>query len=96
MKKILCIALALTMTGCATGRGFGKTYQPIVDMQGEDVDRYRANLKQCQDYAQQISAGKSAAAGSIAGAVLGAALAASLGLRGNSIGNVAGWGAASV
>ena len=94
-KKLLCIALALAMTGCATGRGFGKTYQPIVDMKGEDLGRYNANLAECQQYAQGISAGKNAAGGAIAGALLGAALAAGFGLSSRHVASVAGAGAAS-
>lgn len=97
MKKILCIALALTMIGCATGRGFGSNYQPIVDMKGEDMGRYNANLAECQQqYAQQISAGRSAVAGAVAGALLGAAFGAIIGGRNHSlIGKLAGTGAVS-
>lgn len=95
MKKILCIALALSMTGCATGRGFGSGYQPIVDMKGQDINRYNANLAECQQqYAQQISAGRSAVAGVVAGALLGAAFGAIIGGRNHSlIGKLAGTGA---
>ena len=95
-KKLLCLVLALAMTGCATGRGFGKTYQPIVDMKGEDLGKYNANLAECQQqYAQQVSAGKSAVAGAAVGAALGLAIGAIFHVRPRFMGNLAGTGAVS-
>ena len=93
MKKILCIAVALSLTGCATP--YGKEYQPIVDMKGQDRTRYEANLRECQEYAGGLSAGRSLAAGAVIGALLGFAIGAPLGLGGKFNANIAGFGAAA-
>lgn len=96
MKKIISITLVLSLTACAA---VGKKYQPLVDLQGQDMSRYQANLKQCQDYAGHIDAGKSALVGVLLGGLLGAAVGASFGSRsfmryGASYGAVAGGGGA--
>jgi outer membrane lipoprotein SlyB len=61
MKKLSCLILfiLLTVSGCAGHR-------PIVDMQGVDANRYETDLAQCQQYAEQISPGKSAVIGAVA------------------------------
>ena len=70
MKKYLAmLALALLMVGCAG-------YRPIVDMKGVDQARYEQDLKECQQYAEQVNvAGETAVGGGI-GAVLGGAIGA--------------------
>ncbi|MDO8492552.1 MAG: glycine zipper family protein [bacterium] len=56
-------------------------YQPIVDMQGVDINRYNRDLADCQQYAQQVSPGEQAAVGAGAGLVFGAAMGAIFGNR---------------
>lgn len=66
----LLVALVL-LAGCA-----GPTYRPIIDTQGVDLNRYEADLRDCQAFSTQTAdAGKSAAVGAAAGAVLGSVLA---------------------
>jgi len=63
------------LTACA-----GANYRPIVDNKGVDLNRYEADLRECQEYAkQQMGAGESAVAGAAAGALFGAILAAAAG-----------------
>ena len=66
MKRLsaLCFAAAL-LAGCA--------YQPLVDTKGVDPNRYEADLRECQEYAQQVAGpGERAVVGAVAGAVVGA------------------------
>jgi len=76
MRKLLIFSLIFS--GCAT-------YTPIIDMQGVNHDRYRADLSDCQQYAQQIDVAGSAATSAAAGAALGAILGAILGGRNRGI-----------
>ena len=73
MKRIAMLTLA-ALTGCAT-------YQPIVDTKGVDMNRYHADLRECQSYAEQVSPGNHAAAGAVAGMVLGGIIGALVGGR---------------
>ena len=58
MKKLLVVTALLT--GCA--------HNPIIDMQGVDANRYNADLRDCQQYASQVSgAGTGAGAGGVTG-----------------------------
>lgn len=83
MKKTMLgmALLAALVSGCAS-------YVPVVDTKGVDMNVYTADLKECQQYAEQVSAGNQAAAGAGAGALMGALLGAAIGGRG-----AAGYGA---
>jgi hypothetical protein len=81
MKKMLCLAVAVSLTACAS-------YQPVVDTKGVDLNVYQVDLRECQQYAQQVDVGGQAAAGAGAGALMGALLGAAIGGRG-----AAGYGA---
>lgn len=73
MKKILAAMLIVSVSGCAST---GSNYRPIVDNKNVDLNRYEADLQECQAYARKTAnAGKSAAVGAAAGAALGVALA---------------------
>lgn len=79
---ILTIALAALASGCATNRGSGANYNPIVDRPGP---AYAADLAECQAHAAKVmSAADGALAGAAAGAVFGALLQAAVGGRRNS------------
>lgn len=68
---------SLFLVGCA-----GPNYRPIVDNKGVDLNRYEADLQECQVFATQTaSAAQSAAVGAVAGAVLGSVVAAAAGSR---------------
>ncbi len=65
---------ALLLAGCANT---GANYRPIIDSKNVDLNRYEADLVECQRYAEQKGgAGEKAAIGAGAGAVLGGVLAA--------------------
>jgi outer membrane lipoprotein SlyB len=65
---------ALLLAGCANT---GANYRPIIDSKNVDLNRYEADLVECQHYAEQKGgAGEKAAIGAGAGAVLGGVLAA--------------------
>lgn len=75
MKRgVSLIVLVAFLTACAG-------YRPVVDMQGVDTARYEADLRDCQQYAQQRDPATQAAAGAAIGALLGVALAAAMGSR---------------
>lgn len=72
---LLFISAFSLLAGCAT-TGTGSNFRPIVDNKGVDLNRYEADLQECQAYAKSTpNAGKSAAGGAAAGAALGLALA---------------------
>ena len=83
MKRTLCAALGATMllAGCAS------SYEPVVDMQGDDQARYDADLKDCRAYGEKVDPVKNAAGGAVAGAVFGAIIGGILlGGRGAALG----------
>ena len=82
-RLLFYFILAAALAGCAS-------YQPIVDTKGVDMNRYHADLGECQKYAEQVNPTAHAAAGAAAGAVAGAAIGAILGNR-----RTAGQGAAA-
>lgn len=78
--QITLLALAVALTGCATNRGSGANYNPIVDRPGPN---YYTDLNECQAHANKVmSAADGAAAGAVAGAIFGALLMAAAGGRG--------------
>ncbi len=74
-SAVLVISLAALITGCTT-TGTGSNFRPIVDNKGVDLNRYEADLQECQAYAKSTpNAGKSGAGGAAVGAAIGLALA---------------------
>lgn len=97
MQKLFIAAVCLCMlAGCATNRGMGDQYRPIVDMKNVEPGKFETDLAECQAYARETAgAGQGAAAGAIGGALLGALLQAAAGggysrNRGAAVGAVAG------
>lgn len=92
MKSLTSIAIAaLFLSGCAAppntpGAGSGKTYTPIIDMQGVDSQRYSSDLSACRSYAGNVDAESESFAGMFAGALLAGSVNAMLG--GNKTGNI--------
>jgi outer membrane lipoprotein SlyB len=80
MVKVLFFGFILfSVIGCATQQ-MGVGYRPIVDTKGVNLNRYEADLQECQKYAHQTAnAAQSAVAGAIVGAVFGTVLAAAAG-----------------
>ncbi len=74
-SAVLVISLAALVAGCTT-TGTGSNFRPIVDTKGVDLNRYEADLQECQAYAKSTpNAGKSGAGGAAVGAAIGLALA---------------------
>lgn len=73
MKRMcLLVAMIFICIGCAT-------YRPIVDMSEVDPAKYEQDLKECQEYATQISPIGNATTGALIGAGAGAILGAIVG-----------------
>jgi len=74
-KKIWQISfLTFFIAACANT---GANYRPIIDSKNVDLNRYEADLQECQQYVEQKGgAAEKSAIGAGAGAVLGGVLAA--------------------
>ncbi len=68
-RRIVFFSMACVawLSGCAN-RG------PIVDTQGVSQAQYAQDLAQCEQYAEQVDMGSSAAGGALGGAAIGALL----------------------
>jgi hypothetical protein len=66
---------SLLVGACASSPGG----QVIIDNKGVDMARYQQDLGECQNYAQQVSAGERAATTAAGGAVVGGILGAVVG-----------------
>lgn len=84
-KALLCVAVALTVAGCASHPG------PIIDKRGVDMSQYTRDLAECYEYANGVSV----AEGTARGAAVGAAIGAAVGSISGNTGEGAGYGAAS-
>lgn len=93
MKKLVAIAIMMSLVGCA---GTGSRFVPIVDGKGNQ-SRYQSDLSECQAYADQLtSAADAAVAGALVGAGIGVLFAVVGGGTGNGFRNsMAGIGALS-
>lgn len=79
ISKVVALSLSLSLVACANT---GANYRPIVDSKGIDYNKYEADLKDCQQYANQtLDAAQTAAIGAGVGALFGAVLAAAAGSR---------------
>ena len=93
--KAMCLALCISMTGCAS-MGRGSSYVPLVDTQGKDASTLAADVQQCQAYAtQRANAETGAIVGAVALGLLSAFLAPSghrnyIGGRGAVVGAIGG------
>jgi outer membrane lipoprotein SlyB len=78
LQRTLLIILVLSLGACQGTRrpGFGG---PIIDTQGVDMNRYTADLAECEAFADQVPVAERAAAGAAAGAVVTGAIGAVLG-----------------
>ena len=57
-------------------------YRPIIDTQGVDLDALECDLRDCQEYAAQISPARSAVTNAVAGAIFGALIGLAIGDHG--------------
>lgn len=100
MKRLALGVLALSvLAGCANHaghRGYGSSWEPVVDVRQHQQAQYPTDLMECQAHANRVIAAHEAAiGGAVAGAIFGALLGAAAG--GNSTFNarMAGVGAVS-
>ena len=78
MRKAVAVLCAVSMLAACANTG--PAYRPLIDSKGVDFNRYEADLRDCQNYAAQVSgAAERAATGALVGALFGAALAAAAG-----------------
>jgi len=84
IKTILVTGIIL-IVGCADT-------SPIVDKKGIDIAVYEKDLSECQNYANQVNTGESAAKHGAVGAVTGAVIGAIIG-NSTTVGQGAGVGA---
>lgn len=80
LLRVLPVAVLLTtIVACANT---GANYRPIIDAKGGSVDmnKFETDLRDCQQYANQVTgAAGQAAAGAAVGAIFGAILASAAG-----------------
>lgn len=81
MKSIISILIIVLMfSGCASTRGTGSDYRPLVDTKDHDMAKLTQDTEDCQAYARQVAgAADQAAAGAAFGAVFGALIMAAVG-----------------
>lgn len=90
MKNFAALTVLVILAACA-----GASYRPMIDSRNVDMNKFEADLRDCQQYATQVAgAGTSAAVGAGVGALFGAVLAAAVG-HGVSRNSMAGVGAVS-
>ena len=77
MKRFVALTVVVLLAACA-----GASYRPMIDSRNADMNKFEADLRDCQQYATQVAgAGTGAAAGAVVGALFGAVLAAAAGSR---------------
>ncbi len=77
MKRFSILAACLLLSGCVGSPA--QNYVPAIDLQGVDMSRYQADLKDCQGYGATHDPARAAANSAIAGAIVGALLGAAIG-----------------
>lgn len=87
-RHLTALLLPFLLAGCA--HNYVDTYEPVIDTQGVDINRYAADLNECRSYAVRedptVKAQQGAIAGALAGALLGAALGSVYGQAGRGAG----------
>ena len=83
-RQPFLVVLLCLLAGCSSAPG------PIIDTKGVDMAKYRADLADCEGYAEQVQIETGVAKGAAGGAAVGAATGAILG---KDVGEYAGVGA---
>ena len=73
MKIGMLLFTTMILTGCVSTASdpIFSGSKPIIDKKGVDLNAYEADLKECTEYANDISVGRSVLKGSAAGAAIG-------------------------
>jgi len=73
MKTGTLILSVMILTGCVSTASdpIFSGSKPIIDKKGVDLNAYEVDLKECTEYANDISVGRSVLKGSAAGAAIG-------------------------
>lgn len=80
MKRALVIGISAFLAACV-----GASYRPLVDSRNVDMNKYEGDLRDCQQYAEQVpGAGTQAAVGAAVGAGLGYLIGRAAGARYNA------------
>lgn len=77
---IACVGTALILAACA------QSYEPVVDMEGVNPNKYQSDLATCRGYAEKVDAAGNGATDTLLGAGIGAAAGAALGAIGGNAG----------
>ena len=82
----MTIAAALLLAACSSAPG------PIIDTKGVNMAHYKADLQDCEGYAEQVHIERGVAKGAVAGGAVGAATGAVVGdtAKGAGVGAIAG------
>lgn len=78
VKTIMLVSVLGLLSACSSNARVPGQTPLIIDTKGVDMNRYHADLADCEEYAQQISVGEKAATGAAKGAVVGGAVGAIL------------------
>ena len=85
--RLLCVLLLTVIAaGCSTQRqsSYGGTDGIIIDTQGVDMARYRADLADCQRYSSEVPVAERTATSAAGGAVVGGVVGAIVGDSGTA------------
>jgi len=93
LKSVLILTVLLVLTGCQSAP---RNWEPVIDRQGVDLNRYATDLAECRSYADSVDPAERAAVAAASGAAVGAVVGVIAGDsresagRGAAIGAVAG------
>ncbi len=71
--RLSCLVILLTLNACVHKQRI------IVDTKNINMDQYQTDLKECQQYAQQVHTGKDITKGVVGGALIGGLIGAAVG-----------------
>jgi len=77
-RIILVLCNTLLLASCSSIEDLTGN-NPIIDTQGVNFARYDVDLRQCQDYADEVAIAQQAGSGTITGAVVGGVFGAVIG-----------------
>jgi outer membrane lipoprotein SlyB len=94
MRLAIIIVLSLSALTACQSRPYA--WEPIIDRQGVDMNRYLSDLAECKSYGDEVQVAQTAASGAAGGAAVGGAVGVIVGdssrsaARGAGVGAIAG------